>query len=120
MDGDQKMEHSMGLYETPFNSMKAGRKTVEVRLNDPKRRKIDIKDTIRFTKLPEDGETLTVEVTALRTYPTFKDMYRDIPAKDMDADNRTIEEMVESTYEIYTRQQETEWGTLAIEIRLLK
>ncbi|MCC4721862.1 ASCH domain-containing protein [Salinicoccus sp. RF5] len=114
------MEHSMGLYEAPFNSMKAGRKTVEVRLNDPKRRKIDIKDTIRFTKLPEDGETLTVEVTALRTYPTFKDMYRDIPAKDMDADNRTIEEMVESTYEIYTRQQETEWGTLAIEIRLLK
>ena len=55
------MEHSMGLYEAPFNSMKARRKTVEVRLNDPKRRKIDIGETINFTKLPEDGETLTVE-----------------------------------------------------------
>ncbi|MBY8908653.1 ASCH domain-containing protein [Salinicoccus roseus] len=114
------MEHSMGLYEAPFNSMQAGHKTVEVRLNDPKRRKIDIGDTIRFTKLPEDGENLTVEVTALHTYPTFKDMYRDVPAKYMDADDRTIEEMVESTYEIYSQQQEMEWGTLAIGIRLLK
>lgn len=114
------MEHSMGLYEAPFNSMKAGRKTVEVRLNDPKRRRIDVGDTIRFTKLPEDGETLTVEVMKLHTYPTFYAMYGDIPAKDMDAENRTTEEMVESTYEIYTQQQEVEWGTLAIRIRLLK
>ena len=114
------MEHSMGLYEAPFNSMKAGRKTVEVRLNDPKRREIDIGDTIRFTKLPEDGEILTIEVTALHTYPTFKDMYSGIPAKDMDADNQTIEEMVESTYKIYTQEQESKWGTLAIHIRLLK
>lgn len=61
----------MGLYETPFNSIKSGKKKVEVRLNDEKRRKISVGDTINFTKIPSSDETLTVEVIELREFPTF-------------------------------------------------
>lgn len=57
------MEHNMGLFEIPFNSIKSGKKTVEVRLYDNKRRKVKLGDTIKFTKVPESDETITVEVT---------------------------------------------------------
>ena len=113
------MEHHMGLYETPFHSMKSGKKKVEVRLNDEKRRKVNVGDTIRFTKIPDRNETLTVEVIELREFPTFKEMYESIPADDFDAVGHSIEEMVERTYRIYTPEQEKEWGTLAITIELM-
>ncbi len=113
------MEHNMGLYETPFNSIESGKKKVEVRLNDEKRRKISVGDTINFTKIPDNNETLTVEVIELREFTTFKEMYENIPASDFDAVGGSIDEMVERTYKIYTPDKEKEWGTLAITIKLL-
>ncbi|KAB8135753.1 ASCH domain-containing protein [Gracilibacillus oryzae] len=113
------MKHNMGLYETPFNSIKTGKKIVEVRLNDEIRRKVRIGDNITFTKLSGSKETLTVEVTELREFPTFREMYKSIPAKDFDAVGGSIDEMVQQTYQIYSPEQEKEWGTLAINIRVI-
>lgn len=113
------MQHEMGLFETPFNSIVSGRKTVEVRLNDEKRRKIKRGDTIKFTKIPGVNETLIVEVIELRKYSTFRDMYERIPARDFDAVGGSIDEMVQQTYEIYSPEQEEQWGTLAITIKLV-
>lgn len=43
------MQNNKGLYESPFHSVKSGKKTVEVRLNYEKRRKISISDLTKFT-----------------------------------------------------------------------
>lgn len=107
----------MGLYGEYFNAIKAGKKIVEVRLNDEKRRRIKEGDTIEFIKVPQQDEILRVQVTDLRRYDTFEDMYNDIPLKDFDCEDWTIKEMIEGTYEIYTLEQEKEWGTLAITIK---
>lgn len=117
--GVEKMEHDMGLYEIPFDSIKYGRKTVEVRLYDEKRRKLKLDDTIRFTKISDSKETITVEIVELKKYPTFREMYESIPKSDLDAIGDSIEEMLESTYKIYTPEKEKEWGTLAIKMKLL-
>ncbi|MGK0713490.1 ASCH domain-containing protein [Aerococcus urinaeequi] len=114
------MQHTMGLYESPFNSIKSSKKSVEVRLNDEKRRKISIDDSIKFTKVPESSETLTVKVLELREFPTFKEMYETIPASDFDTVGDPVDLMVQQTYEIYSPEQEKEWGTLAITIKLLE
>lgn len=66
----------MGLYSEYFHSIKEGKKQVEVRLNDEKRRKINVGDTIVFIKVPEQNEMIKVQVTELRKYDTFKDMYK--------------------------------------------
>ena len=107
----------MGIYNNYFNSIKEGKKTVEVRLNDEKRRKINVGDSIKFLKLPNKNETLHVQVTALRNYDTFEEMYKDIPFKTFDCEGWTMKEMLDSTYEIYTPEQEKQWGTLAITIQ---
>ena len=114
------MEHNMGLYESPFNSIKSGRKKVEVRLNDEKRRELRIGDTIKFTKVPESNESLTVKIVQLREFPSFTEMYRSIPASELNAVGGSIDEMVERTYRIYTPEKENEWGTVAITIKLIE
>lgn len=45
------MVHEMKLHESPFKKIKSGKKTVELRLYDDKRRKINIGDKILFTNL---------------------------------------------------------------------
>lgn len=107
----------MGLYGDYFNSIKKGKKKVEVRLNDEKRRRIKVGDTIEFIKVPEQDETMKVQVIELREYDTFREMYEDIPFEDFDGEGWTMQEMVDGTYEIYTQEQEKEWGTLAIKIK---
>lgn len=109
----------MGLYESPFHSIKSGKKNVEVRLNDEKRRKINIGDSIKFIKVPKSNEALIVEVIELRKFPTFKEMYESIPASDFDTVGDPVDLMVQQTYEIYSPEQEKEWGTLAIKVKPL-
>ncbi len=109
----------MGLYGEYFKSIEEGKKKIEVRLNDEKRKKIKVGDTIEFIKVPEQDETLQVEVTNLKIYDTFQAMYEDIPFQDFDCEGWTMEEMIDGTYEIYTPEQEKNWGTLAITIKHL-
>lgn len=110
------MVHQMGLYGEYFYAIKEGKKTVEVRLNDQKRRKIKVGDSIEFIKVSEQEDTLTVKVVGLRRYDTFEAMYNDIPFKEFDCEGWTMKEMIDGTYEIYTPEQEKKSGTLAIKI----
>ena len=45
------MIHNMKLQDEPFIKIKNGLKTVEMRLNDEKRQKINIDDDIEFTNI---------------------------------------------------------------------
>lgn len=114
------MIHKMGLYGEYFQSIIEGEKKVEVRLNDERRRKINVGDMIEFIKVPQQDEILKVHVTGIRKYDTFKKMYEDIPFKDFDCEGWTLNEMIDGTYEIYTPEQEKEWGTLAITISFIE
>ncbi|MED4018765.1 ASCH domain-containing protein [Sutcliffiella cohnii] len=111
------MIHQMGLYQEYFQSIKEGKKKIEVRLNDEKRRKIKVGDTIEFTRVPEQDETLQVQVVNLKIYDSFQAMYEDIPFQDFDCEGWTMQEMMDGTYEIYTPKQEKKWGALAIAIK---
>ena len=49
------MKHIMNLNDTPYNMIKSGRKTIELRLYDEKRRMISIGDEIEFVIANNDG-----------------------------------------------------------------
>ena len=74
-------------------------------------------DTIVFIKVPETNETIKVQVTELRNTIHLKICIRIYLLKDFDCEGWSMEEMVNGTYEIYTPEQEREWGTLAITIK---
>ncbi|WP_410983234.1 ASCH domain-containing protein [Bacillus cereus] len=112
------MKHKMGLYNEPFQSIQSGKKVFEVRLYDKKRQNIQIEDEIEFTNLITK-ETICVKVTELKCYKTFERMYKDIDKKRMDCANWSLEEMLASTYEIYTKEQEQKWGIVAIRVEII-
>jgi ASC-1-like (ASCH) protein len=107
----------MGLYDEYFAAIKEGKKVIEVRLNDEKRRKIKIGDTIEFVQVPDAIQTLEAEVIGLQVFSTFKEMYETVPFSDMGCEGWSMEDMVKGTYEIYSQEQENEWGALAIRIK---
>lgn len=45
------MNHKMSLRNKPFNSIKSGTKTIELRLYDEKRKLISVGDIITFTNI---------------------------------------------------------------------
>ncbi|QDH22636.1 ASCH domain-containing protein [Saccharibacillus brassicae] len=112
------MKHVMTLFPEYFNSTCSGRKQVEVRLNDEKRRVMNVGDTIQFECLPDRKRTVKAIVEELYKYETFEGLYQSIPFKDMDCEGWTMKEMIDGTYEIYTPEQERKWGVLGIRIRL--
>ena len=59
----------------PFASIRNGRKVIESRLYDEKRRAIGLGDEIVFRS--HEGEELTRTVAALYRYPTFEAMFAD-------------------------------------------
>ena len=113
------MEHQMRLLSEPFETMRSGSKVLEIRLNDEKRQKVKVGDTIIFYKLPEGREKLSVRVLELLHYKDFKSLYQDVPFHQLGCSGKTMEWMLENTYKIYTREQEEKYGALGIRIELL-
>lgn len=111
------MKHTMGLYGEYFNEIKDGKKKVEIRLDDEKRRRIKVGDTIEFIKVPVQDETFLVKVVGIETYATFRELYEHVPFKNIGCEGWTMEEMLSATYEIYTIDQEKKWGAMAIKIQ---
>ena len=68
------MIHKMKLNPNPFALIKSGRKDIEMRLNDDKRRQVRVQDKIEFTNT-QTNERLSVVVIARHEYPTFEGLY---------------------------------------------
>lgn len=113
------MQHEMGLFANPFAAIQAGRKRFDIRLYDEKRRSIAVGDTIAFRLVPDGTSTLYVEVIGLHPYASFERLYQDIPLREIDCEGWSLDELLSSTYRIYSREQEAQYGALAIEIKVM-
>lgn len=111
------MTHEMKLRPIYFDLINKGEKTIEIRLNDEKRKKIQIGDIIKFKKEPELVEELEVEVIGLLKYKKFKDMYNDLSHEIMGFDGQSTEEILDATYKFYTPEKEDMYGVLGIKIQ---
>lgn len=110
------MEHMMNLFEEPFNKIKNNEKSIEVRLNDGKRKKVSVGDIITFYKLPQKEEKLTVKVLDKYIFDNFEELYSNFDFKLFGCDGYNMKAMIEETYEIYTKEQEKTYGVLGIKI----
>ncbi|MEA3329881.1 MAG: ASCH domain-containing protein [Nanoarchaeota archaeon] len=114
------MEHSMKLLESPYDRISSGKKTIEIRLFDEKRQKLNVGDTIEFSKLPDSEDKVKVEIIALLRYKSFRDLVNDFGMEyyGYPKDNST-DEFVNSIYTIYSKEKEQQYGVLGIKIKLL-
>lgn len=113
------MRHEMKLTEGPFGRMEAGRKTLELRLYDEKRQKIQLGDEILFSLLPSVNRTLLTKVTGLLVYPTFSEMLSDLSPELLGYEEKDRSYLKTSMYEIYTPEEEKKYGVLGIRLHLV-
>lgn len=64
-------KYEMKLHPEPFEEIKSSRKKTEIRLNDSKRKKIKVGDTIIFSKRPELMEKIIVNVNGRKDYKKY-------------------------------------------------
>lgn len=107
------MLHQMKLLESPFKRIKDGTKTIEFRLNDEKRQKINIGDKIEFTLLPELKEKLIVEVLEIYNADTFFQLFLNLGNNDEEAKEHT-----EGMYTIYSKEEEEKYGAWGAKIKI--
>ena len=105
----------MKLKESPFERIKDGTKTIEFRLYDEKRRKIQIGDKIEFSKLPELQERIIVEVLDIYKDITFEELFKKVLNNEKEIKRKT-----KSMEQYYSHEQEKEYGVVGIKIKLLK
>lgn len=111
------MHHAMSLYEKPFDLIRERRKTIEVRCNDEKRRKLRVGDTITFRKLPELSESIDVEVLALYPFGSFAELYGSFALSEFGCEGYTMRQMLDGIRKIYGTEKEELYGALGIRIR---
>lgn len=109
------MEHKMKLKDKPFNSIKNGTKTVELRLYDEKRRLLKENDTIEFTNMIT-GETLLVKVIELCVFNNFKELFKHFDNISMGFDkNEEVDPKIMEQY--YSIEEQEKYSVVGIKIK---
>lgn len=114
---NKKIIHKMRLKSIPFNKVKKGKKIIEVRLCDEKRKKVKLGDLIEFRCLPSLSKKIRVEVTALLKYKKFSELINDFPSHYFGVKNK--KDLIEELYNFYTKEEEKKYTVLGIKLRLI-
>ena len=114
------MNHTMKLTSDPFQRIANGKKVIEVRLFDEKRKTIRIGDTISFFELPDLQRTLKTEVLGLSIFRDFRTLFSVFGSDPFGhPTNTTVEEQVAGMMEVYSKEEEKRFGVLGIHIHLI-
>ena len=113
------MTHTMQLTPAPFELIKSGRKTIELRLYDDKRRKIQIGDNIVFVHTENPEETLEVKVTDLFVFDSFAALYDQLPLLECGYTEADIGSASSKDMDVYyPAEMQEKYGVVGIKIRL--
>lgn len=109
------MLHTMKLRAAPFEKIKNGSKTIELRLNDEKRQKVQVGDFIEFSCLDEPKQKIQTLVTVLQHFSSFAELYNSLPKEKL---GYAVSETSSPDHmdEYYTREDQERYGVLGIEL----
>ena len=114
------MTHNMKLHPLPFSQIAAGSKTIELRLYDEKRRKIQPGDHIIFTNT-DTQQTLTATVAALHCFETFAALYRSLPLLRCGYTSINISTASPTDMEAYySPAEQQQYGVIGIELEQIQ
>lgn len=111
------MKHEMRLHNQPFNNIKSGTKTIEMRLYDEKRRLIKVGDTIEFTNRVTE-EKICVKVVKLHIFNSFNELYKNFD-KELLGYKKDEIAAPDDMSKYYSKEEQEKYGVVGIEIKLL-
>lgn len=112
--------HEMTLDHEPFRRMELGEKTVELRLNDDKRRKIEVGDIIRFEDRSDEGEVLFAEVMEKLFFPTFRELYSSLSLREIGyTEDEIPRASPDDMLKYYSEEEQAKYGVVGIRINVM-
>ena len=112
--------HAMKLAPAPFDMIKSGQKTIELRLLDEKRQQIKPGDKIVFTNTAT-GETLDTTVVNLHRFNNFEELYQSLPLLKCGYTYKDVADAKPSDMEqYYSVEEQKKYGVVGIELRTRK
>ena len=112
------MKHEMKLHREPFENIKSGIKTIELRLYDEKRRAISVGDEIEFVNA--DSERLLCKVVAVHIFDSFESLYRALPLTKCGYTERDVHRASPDDMDLYySKEKQKKWGAVGIELELI-
>lgn len=106
----------MKLDKAPFEKIKSGEKTIELRLYDEKRRKIRVGDIIVFT-CRDGGERLARRVKALHVFADFRELYSSLDLLKCGYTPANVRAAKPDDMEkYYSAAEQAEYGVVGIEL----
>lgn len=110
------MIHYMNLVPTAFVKIADGNKTIELRLNDEKRQRINVEDTVVFN-CSSTKDIITAQISGLHKFSNFKELYNALPLEKC---GYTVAELDTAHYtdmeQYYNKEQLEKYGALGIEL----
>lgn len=106
--------HKMNLQKAPFDKIKSGVKTYELRLADEKRAKVKSGDYILFED--GDGNTLTVRVKGKTEFAGFRQLFESLGTEKTTGEQISADMAVKITDSYYSPEKQEKYRALAIEI----
>ena len=115
------MKHNMRLKKEPFEKICAKKKTVELRLLDEKRKKVNVGDTIEFECPEAGGKIVTARVLALHRFSSFKELYTTLSLEKCGYGKDEIKKATPTDMETYySKEEQAKYGVVGIEFELEK
>ena len=112
--------HRMKLLKEPYEEIKSGRKNVEMRLYDEKRREIAVGDLIVFSLESFDKEEICAKVTDTYIYEDFHSLAENFDPESLGFAGKDPEYISNYMGKIYGVEEIEKYGTVAIKIVLCK
>ncbi len=109
------VKHEMKLNKEPFESIQAGTKTIELRLNDEKRQLLNVGDVIEFTNI-ETKEKQSVEVDNLFYYDSFEELYKHFDKVSLGYDANEVANYKDME-QYYPQEEQKKYGVVGIKIK---
>ena len=110
------MTHKMKLQPSPFEKIKNGTKTIEIRLNDEKRQLLKVGDKIEFVLMTDRYQKIEVEIVDLLSFTTFTQLFDAYPAEDFGGNDKAD---LMGIYKYYSKEDEAKYGVLGIKLKYL-
>lgn len=113
------MIYVMELMADPFEKIVSNEKTIELRLFDQKRRRLNVGDKIIFENHEDSKQQIAVLVKSLHRYATFEELFMDFsPVRCGFADTDNPKTAAARMHQYYTEDQIQKYGVLGIGIEL--
>ena len=106
----------MNLVPSAFSKIADGSKTIELRLNDEKRQRINVEDTVVFN-CTSTKDIIMSQVKLLHKFSDFEELYKVLPLENCGYNKAELDTAHYTDMEqYYTKEQIEKYGALGIEL----